>query len=466
MFDEGDNDEFLGGDLRDDLSKFDRFLSGEPMGFIDSDRWEALIDHFLLNGQFKNASICADEALSQFSFNSSFMLKKAQAYSAIGKLKEAINLISEIEQKGEQSFEIVYTKATIFSQLKDAKNAIRFFEEAIKIADKIDRDEIYIDLASEYEVLGEYNKAIDVLNKAIKDNPNNESAIYEIAYCYDQIGDFEKSIDCYSKFIDENPYSFTSWYNLGNAYSKIENYEKAIWAYDYCLLINDSFPPVYFNLANAYLADNKYRKAIENFHKCIEMEGDDPIAFCYIGECHEQLNELELARLFYNKSLELAPVFPDAWLGLGIVTDLEGNTRESLAFIKKALELDPDNASIYHVLAGAYEKLGEIEEAFDNYELALGIESHDEECLINYCKLVMSEEGIHAAYLMLNMYLVENDATPLLQVGLLWKMGQTQESLTLFQDLLSKSRRKALDLFEIFPEMKKVKEFIELSDNK
>lgn len=362
MFDDN-SDEFSEGNLNEDLSKFDAHMKGESFGFIDSDRWEALIDHFLINGQFKNGAICAEEALSQFSYNSLFKLRKAQAYSALGRLKEAINIISEIEQQGESSFEIVLTKASIFSQLKDSKNAIKFFKEGLRLSESDDKDEVYLDLAAEYENIGDYQAAIKVLKEAIKVNPNNESAIYEIAFCYDQLGDYESSIKCYSDFIDENPYSFTSWYNLGNAYSKLENYEKAIWAYDYCILINDGFGPVYFNIANSFLAVNKYKKAIENFHICIEMDGDDPVGFCYIGECHEQLGEYELAKLFYNKSLELAPLLPDAWLGLGIVKDLEGDTREGLALIQKAAELDPENAGIYHVLAGAHEKLKEFDEA-------------------------------------------------------------------------------------------------------
>jgi len=356
MFDD-ESEEFEDGNLKEDLAKFDAFINGESIGFIDSDRWETMIDHFLLNGHFKNSAMCCEEALTQFSYNSLFKLRLAQSYSALGKLKEAINIISEIERQGESSFEIVLTKASIFSQLKDSKNAIRFFKEGLKLAENEDKDEVYLDLAVEYENIGEYKSAIKVLKEAIKVNPNNESAIYEIAFCYDQLGDHESSIKCYSDFIDENPYSFTSWYNLGNAYSKLDNFEKAIWAYDYCVLINDDFGPVYFNIANAFLALNKYTKAIENFHKTTELDGDDPIAFCYIGECHEQLGELELAQHFYNKSLELAPMLPDAWLGLGIVKDLEGKNVElhtgvyvpgmSGAEVTEAIQYAKDNGMIF-----------------------------------------------------------------------------------------------------------------------
>ena len=465
MFDNGDGDddaEYFEGDLSDDLKKFEALMNGEAYGFIDSDRWEALIDHFMINGQFKNALICIDEALISFSFNSIFSLRKAQCFSTTGKLKEAINLISELEKKGEHSFEIILTKASVFSQLKDTKNAIRFFLEALSIAEKDHKDELYLDLAIEYENSGDYQSALKVLKDAIKFNPNNETAIYEIAFCYDQLGDYKSSIKCYSDFIDENPYSFTSWYNLGNAYAKVEDFEKSIWAYDYCILINEDFGPVFFNLANSFLSLGKYTKAIESFHKCVEMDGDDPIAFCYIGECHEQLNELDLARHFYNKSIDLAPLLPDAHLGLGIILDLEGKTREGLPFIQKALELDPENAGIYHVLAGAHEKLEEYIEASDFYELSLAIDPNDEECLTNYVAL-LSEDSLVSVYDFLFEF-PENAISEILRVIVLWKMDKKIESLELFRKCIKKDKEKALELFEINQEFKSIREFKDLSE--
>ena len=60
MFDNGNGDddaEYFEGDLNEDLKKFEALMNGESFGFIDSDRWETLIDHFMINGQFKNALI-------------------------------------------------------------------------------------------------------------------------------------------------------------------------------------------------------------------------------------------------------------------------------------------------------------------------------------------------------------------------------------------------------------------------
>lgn len=467
MFDDDEEqNEFFEGPLKEDLEKFEAFLKGEVIGFLDSDRWEAMIDHLLIGGHYTKALFCVDEALTQFSYKPLFKLRKAQALSATGKLKESIHLLTEIEREGLQSMELMLTKASVFSQLKDAKNAIKYFKIALSEAAPEDRDEIYLDLSMEYQNNGDYQLAINILKEAIAANPNNEGAIYELAFCYDYLGATQKSIDCYSKFIDDNPYSFTAWYNLGNAYSKKENYEKAVWAYDYCVLINSEFGPAYFNLGHNNLSLNRYTKAIECFERCMEIDGEDPIAISYIGECHEQLNELDLARKYYQRSLELAPMLPDAWLGLGIVEDLDGKTKEAIVLICKALELDPENASIYHVLAGAYEKIGEVEHADENYLKSLALEPHDTESLLNYVNFLSETSPQYALdYLRENReaYLV-NPIHKILEINLLWILGQSKEAIVSFKDCLAIDRGNAMFLFEINPALKNVSEFVLLAD--
>lgn len=467
MFDDDEEEErFSDGDLKEDLERFEAFLNGGSIGFLDSDRWEVLLDHLLIAGQYNKAIICADEALTQFSYNAFFKLRKAQALSASGKLKEALNLLTQIEKTELPNFELLLTRASIFSQLKDSTNAIKYFKAALELAEKEDRDEIYLDLAIEYQYKSKFKQAIAVLTEALESNPLNEGAVYEMAHCYEQMGKPEASLKCFSDYIDENPYSFTAWYNLGNSYSRLEDYEKAIWAYDYCLLINEDFGPVYFNLGNSYLSLDKYTKAIENFEKCMELDGEDPIALCYLGECHEQMGELDLAKLYYNKSIELAPQLADAWLGLGIVKDLEGHTKEGIVLIHKASEIDPDNGSIYHVLAGAYEKIDEFDKAQEYYILSLEFNPEDEECLINYINFLKTR-SIGEAYSYLTEFEefdFDNRIAKVLKVSLLWEMGQDANALDLFKTCLIEDKERALELFDINPALKNVVDFVLLAD--
>lgn len=466
MFDD-EEEEYNDGNVHEDLKRFESFLNGREMGFLDSDRWEALIDHLIIAGHYQKALLASEEALTQFSYNQLFKLRRAQAFSGVGKLKEAVKQLTELERSGITSFELLLTKASVFSQLKDSNSAIKYFRAALNEAEPEDRDEIYLDLAVEYENAGKWRRALEVLKEAIKKNPNNEGAIYEIAFCYDQLGEYKNSIDCYSNFIDENPYSFTAWYNLGNAYLKIENYEQAIWAYDYCIIINDDFGPVYFNLGNAYLSLEKYTKAVESFETSIRLDGDDPMAYCYVGESYEQLEQYDLAKHYYQRSLELAPLLPEGWLGLGIVEDLEGRTKEGLVLLQKAAELAPDNSGIIHVLAGAYEKLEQFELAADYYQIALGLDPTDSECLMNFVNLITETSSLVEAKSFLDAFEEtnpNNNYIPLLKINLWWKLGERKGALELFKQCIERSREHALELFDINPALKNVLEFVLLSD--
>jgi tetratricopeptide (TPR) repeat protein len=467
MFDDNDDEEYYDDDLREDLERFERFLKGDSMGFLDSDRWEALVDNLLLTGQYAKAQKACDEALSQFSYNQNFKLRKAQAFSGMGRLKDALNILAELEGSDASRFELLLTKASIFSQLRDSSNAIRYFKEALDLAEGEERDDVYIDLAIEYQNKGDYQLSINVLKEALEQNPHNEIAVYELAHCFEHTGDLETSVKCYSDFIDENPYSFTAWYNLGNAYSRLDDFEKAVWAYDYCLLINDKFGPVHFNMGNAYMNLSKYNKAIQSFQEAVRLDGDDPVAFSYLGECHEQLAEYDFARTYYKKSIEMAPSLPEPYLGLGIVSDLEGKTKEGLPFMLKAYELEPDNTGTLHVLAGAYEKLEDREQASFFYLRVLELDPDDEECLLNYVDFLKKESPL-LAYNFVNSYgqngQEEIELLQVLRIALLYEMGNKQDAEQLFRALAATNRELALELFYVNPELKNAPEFLLLGE--
>lgn len=466
MFEDEEEGGFYDGNLNEDLKIFESYLINGEIGFLDSDRLEAIIDHYLVTNQYKKAVKCAEHALGQFSFNTLFSLRLAQGMGAQGQLKEALELLSKIEKAEATNVEILLTKASVFSQLRDSKNAIKYFKLALQYSDKEERDEIYLDIAMEYENQKDFKTAIDVLKEAIHNNPKNEGAIYEIAFCYDQIMEYDKAIKSYLDFIDENPYSFTAWYNLGNAYSKSENFRKAIWAYDYCIIINEDFGPVHFNIGNAYLSEENYLKAIDSFNKCMEIDGEDPLALSYIGEAYEQLGELKLAQGYYKQSIDLSPYLPDAWLGLGIVEDLLGNTRGAVNLILKAAELDPENASIFCVLATAYEKLEEYDLALENYFLSLELDSEDNDCLVSYVKLKSKVSILETFEYLENKYDNKTVGTPvLLKVNLLWKLGRKEESKHLFHFSVMHDKLKSKELFDLFPELLDESELVQIADN-
>lgn len=454
---ENEDEHFFDESFNEDLVRFENSLKGEPLGFLDSDSIESIIDHYLIQGNYNKASLCAELGLEQFPFKSVFQLRKAQAVSGMGQLKEALKLLSQIERVYEDSCEFLLTKASIFSQLRDGKNAIKFFLEALAVSEPEDKDEIYIDLAMEYEHILDFRGAVKILNEALINNPKNEIAIYELAFCYDQLREYDKAIESYYGFINENPYSFTAWYNLGNTFAKQNNHQKAIWAYDYSITINEEFSPAYFNLGSSYLSLENYKTAVDFFLKCTELDGEDPLCLCFVGECYEQLGELFLAQEYYQKSLTLNPDFGDAWLGLGIVKDLEEKTEESIGFFNKAIEIEPSNSGYYHVLAGALEKLEKIQEAKKNYSIALEIDNQNDQLVNDYLDFLIKTNQLDVFNEFIHDFTTDNDdvkfTMQLFTFFKEYKFDNKESAIYILNYLISENKEKAREVFSMYPEL-------------
>lgn len=471
MFDDED-DEMFESRFNAELERFEKMLEEKDEYYFDSEILEEIINHFIMKNQLKKAITAIDFSQTQHPNHNGFELKRAQVYTATGKLKESLLILQNLEKTEPFNGEVLITKANVFSQLKDPKNAIRYFEKAIELVEKFDDiveyEDVLFDLSMEYQTIHDYNNAIRILERILLISPDNESAIYEIAYCYERLGDFDKCIEFYNKYIDNNPYSFTAWYNLGNIYYLKNNIEKALWAYDYAVIINDDFSSAHFNMGNTYMQIEKYDKAIESYSRCLEIDGEDALTHCYIAEAYERLEAYDTALQHYFKSKQLNPELSDAWLGIGIVTDIKENTKEAIPYLERAVNLAPDNANYRLVLAEALVKMDQVDEAKMLLEDAINLEPDYDEAIELLAKLIAErDDSIQDAINFLES--LENldqlgGKVRVYLAALYYKAGKKSESIIRFQaELISNEKAKGY-LFEVFPEAQYIEEFIQIID--
>ena len=69
-------DEASENHLNEDLVRFESQLAANAIGFYDSDRLEAIIDHYLINGNYTKAEAAADVGFQQYPFTPCFKCAK------------------------------------------------------------------------------------------------------------------------------------------------------------------------------------------------------------------------------------------------------------------------------------------------------------------------------------------------------------------------------------------------------
>ena len=179
-----------------------------------------------------------------------------------------------------------------YSDLGDAKKAIEYYEQALKIAREIgDRREKAIVLAiwGSIHDLGDAKKAIDYYEQALKiareigDRRGEGNGLGNLGLAYSDLGDAKKAIDYYeqalkiAREIGDRRGEGSQLGNLGKAYSDLGDAKKAIEYYEQALKIareigdrrNEGI--CLGNLGNAYSDLGEAKKAIEYYEQALKI---------------------------------------------------------------------------------------------------------------------------------------------------------------------------------------------------
>ena len=171
-------------DQLDCVQRYEDMISRNDQYFFDVEEFELIIEHYLDSNELKKAREVLSFAHNQHPGSVNLLFGEANVMMGLGKLNRALEVLDAIEKLEPFNEEVHLHKATIYSQLRNYRRAIQHYKQAIKLADE-GLDDIYLDLAFEYENCDRFEDAIACLKKALEFNPENEAVLYEMAYCYD-----------------------------------------------------------------------------------------------------------------------------------------------------------------------------------------------------------------------------------------------------------------------------------------
>ncbi len=299
-------------EIRELIRRFEGMLGYQDHYFFDSEEYEDIIDFYLERDNQRKAGDAIDLALKQYPMHIGFLIRKAQWMDMSGKIDEALKIIEGAEELDHSNLDVLLTKATYLSRLRQPEKSIEYFKAALLQAEN--PDEIYTQIAFEYENMGNYHKALENLKNSLQINPSSDSALYELSFCFEVTHQLDKGIRYYEQFLDTNPYSKTAWFCLGVLCNTNGQFEKAIEAYDFVLAIDESFSSAYFNKANSFANLGLYGKAIECYRETLQYEDPEAMTYFYIGECYEELDDYAAAAEQYLEAIGIEETFSDAYM--------------------------------------------------------------------------------------------------------------------------------------------------------
>ncbi len=133
---------------------------------------------------------------------------------------------------------------------KLAENSISDFSLAIS----------YYDKGIEHFKNKDYEKAIELFQLAVKEDPNFAFAWDDMGLSYRYLGNYKEAIKCYEKSLEIEPTGTVPIQNMAVAYIYLEDFKNARKAYH---KLSDENPEKAYGIGKTYLMEGKLEKALD-----------------------------------------------------------------------------------------------------------------------------------------------------------------------------------------------------------
>jgi tetratricopeptide (TPR) repeat protein len=253
------------------------------------------------------------------------------------------------------------------------KNSISLSSHALKVTKN--NYMAYNNRGSAYAGLGQYQLAIEDLNKSILLKPN-----YNLAYCnrgiaYNGLGQYLLAIEDFNKAVRLKPDFASTYYSRGTVYSELGQYQRAIEDFNKVIRLESNYVDAYNNRGNAYDKLGQQQLAIEDFNKAIRLKPDDAKAYYNRGNAYAKLGQYQRAIEDFSKAIRLESNYVDAYNNRGNAYDKLGRQQLAIDDFNKAIRLKPDDAKVYYNRGNAYAKLGQKQPAIEDFNKAIRLKS-------------------------------------------------------------------------------------------
>lgn len=351
------------------LSKFESMLKTNKVFFFDSEEFEDIILHYLDTGKINLAKKALKLGLEQHPRSTGLKLVQVELLVFDDKLEIAERLLNELYAIEPTNEEIYIQKANIYSKRDQHEKAVELLNVALKYTD--DYADVYSLIGMEYLFMDNLEQAKESFIKCLEEDTEDHSALYNVVYCFDFLDQNLEAIDFLNSFIDRNPYSEVAWHQLGRQYYAINDYEGALRAFDYATLIDENFLGAFLEKGKSLEKLKRYQEAIECYNTTMELDDPTSFALLRVGKCYERLGNHEKALKFYLKTVHEDPLLDKAWIAITDFYMRRQNFQKALYYVNKAIGIDNENKLYWKRYAVINKALNFHEEAEEGYRKAV-----------------------------------------------------------------------------------------------
>ena len=267
-------------------------------------------------------------------------------------------------------------------------------------------------LARLYRLHNEPDRAEQVLQKMLQDDPGNEAAVEQLTQL---LLDDNKADEAIKLLEDMTAHSSspTLFDLLGDAYTQTHDYAKAEKAYRKAVDLDPSELSHLRGLGQTLLSEEKYPEALAIYQKLADLMPDDSDVYLRIAQIYRELHQLDKAEENLLKARQYNPGSLEVLYNEAMIYESQGRYDEAIRVLSDAVTGVKAQSTVLpsrrRSLAVLYEQLGMLYRDVQNYQAAI----------YTFQELghLGDEEDRRARWLIMDTYRLAKDLPKALQAG-------------------------------------------------
>jgi tetratricopeptide (TPR) repeat protein len=253
------------------------------------------------------------------------------------------------------------------------------------------KSELLLEEAFTYFDEREYQQAIGVFDKILRDEPKNVLAYFHRGLSYDFLEDYNTAIRDYTKVIELEPKHELAFSYRGKSKFDLKDYNGALMDLNKGLLNSPQNKLAYIWRAETKKELKNYNGAIQDYDKAISISPEDTSLYVRRAYVRNEIKDFKGAIIDCNKAINLNSHYAKAYFCRGVSKRKLKDYNGSIIDFDKVIEIDAEYAE-------AYVQRGEIKEsvfedldgAMEDFERAIEIDN--EYFYARLCKALLEEK--------------------------------------------------------------------------
>jgi tetratricopeptide (TPR) repeat protein len=211
-----------------------------------------------------------------------------------------------------------------------------------------DRADAFLGRGYAYAAKGQYDRAIQDYDEAIKLVPDDAAAFNNRGVAYRAKGEDDRAIQDFDQALQLKPDLTEAYNNRGVVHRTKRQFDQAILDHDVAIVLYPRFSQAFGNRGTDYLLKGDYDHAMQDYDEAIRLKPDSPYALNCRAIVYSLKKQYDRAVRDYDQAIELSPDYVEAFNNRGLTRLKMKSYDSAIADYDMALKLRPKSAgSLY-----------------------------------------------------------------------------------------------------------------------